>query len=197
LQQLAHFFSLLLRFRVYNLTGLAMWTDIIRDAPFGQLLRYATGNRVLRYPEELPDFQCPHVYKDSNAASAAAHPDDVSEPEPAHLDLEKNPSRTADVEKAGSTHSADSSEVGVLKRRATVPDNAGEQIARVRSLPYNNERLELEQELAQHATHATSVAVVPTKTADGTILVDWYTTDDPANPQNCTLHHSTNIENMR
>jgi DHA1 family multidrug resistance protein-like MFS transporter len=28
--------------------------------------------------------------------------------------------------------------------------------------------------------------MAPTKTADGTILVDWYATDDPANPQNWT-----------
>lgn len=28
------------------------------------------------------------------------------------------------------------------------------------------------------------MVLAPTKTADGTILVDWYTTDDPANPQN-------------
>jgi DHA1 family multidrug resistance protein-like MFS transporter len=29
-----------------------------------------------------------------------------------------------------------------------------------------------------------SIPIVPAKTSDGTILVDWYTTDDPANPQN-------------
>lgn len=29
-----------------------------------------------------------------------------------------------------------------------------------------------------------STVIAPTKTSDGTILVDWYTTDDPANPQN-------------
>ncbi|KAM0251873.1 hypothetical protein ACHAQJ_007986 [Trichoderma viride] len=29
-----------------------------------------------------------------------------------------------------------------------------------------------------------SIPIIPAKTSDGTILVDWYTTDDPANPQN-------------
>ena len=30
--------------------------DTIREAPFGQFLRLITGNRVLKYPEELPGF---------------------------------------------------------------------------------------------------------------------------------------------
>jgi DHA1 family multidrug resistance protein-like MFS transporter len=29
--------------------------------------------------------------------------------------------------------------------------------------------------------------IVPDKLDDGTLLVDWYTTDDPANPQNWTF----------
>lgn len=37
-------------------------TAIVRDAPLGQLLRYATNNRVLKYPEELGDFDCPLGY---------------------------------------------------------------------------------------------------------------------------------------
>ncbi|KAF2476396.1 major facilitator superfamily transporter [Lindgomyces ingoldianus] len=31
--------------------------DLVRDAPFGQLLRYLTGDRVFKYCEEKPDFQ--------------------------------------------------------------------------------------------------------------------------------------------
>lgn len=37
--------------------------DLIREAPFGQLVRLITGNRVFQYPEEKPDFQCPSSYK--------------------------------------------------------------------------------------------------------------------------------------
>jgi DHA1 family multidrug resistance protein-like MFS transporter len=32
--------------------------------------------------------------------------------------------------------------------------------------------------------NAPASPITPTKTSDGTILVDWYTTDDPENPQN-------------
>jgi MFS transporter, DHA1 family, multidrug resistance protein len=47
---------------------------------------------------------------------------------------------------------------------------------------YTAERFDVEQALATEKSK--SIVITPTKTADGTILVDWYTTDDPANPQN-------------
>lgn len=37
-------------------------SDLIRDAPLGQLLRLLSGYRVLRYPEELPGFEVPYQY---------------------------------------------------------------------------------------------------------------------------------------
>lgn len=37
--------------------------DLIREAPVGQFLRYLTGNRVLLYPEEKPDFVLPPAYR--------------------------------------------------------------------------------------------------------------------------------------
>lgn len=39
-------------------------------------------------------------------------------------------------------------------------------------------------EQALQAEKTKSIAIAPTKTSDGTIVVDWYSTDDPANPQN-------------
>jgi len=35
-----------------------------------------------------------------------------------------------------------------------------------------------------HSPKEEPLAILPTKSKDGTILVDWYTTDNPANPQN-------------
>ncbi|KAL4958669.1 MFS general substrate transporter [Aspergillus stella-maris] len=40
-----------------------MW-DIIRDAPLGQCLRLATGQKAARYPEEQPGFELPAGYFD-------------------------------------------------------------------------------------------------------------------------------------
>ncbi|KAI5463908.1 major facilitator superfamily domain-containing protein [Mariannaea sp. PMI_226] len=48
--------------------------------------------------------------------------------------------------------------------------------------PYSNDRMRAEQELDLQRTK--SIPIDPQRTTDGIILVDWYTTDDPANPQN-------------
>lgn len=45
--------------------------DLIRDAPIGQLIRYFTGNKVLLYPEEKPDYQCPSCYADPDHTTNA------------------------------------------------------------------------------------------------------------------------------
>lgn len=55
-------------------------------------------------------------------------------------------------------------------------------LTRTSTAAYTRERFEVEQAIAAEKTK--SIAIAPTKTTDGVILVDWYTTDDPANPQN-------------
>ncbi|CAG5187872.1 uncharacterized protein ALTATR162_LOCUS11811 [Alternaria atra] len=170
--------------------------EIVRDAPFGQLVRYATRNRIFKYPEELPGFQIPAAYTEkstgtstslnqshaNNSATAIRQPspdDDVTSSLPA--DLEKLPSRTAELEKpqthnsTSTTHDADA-EIGLPA--TTLPSH---------TLPFSVERLEaerLEATLALHGTRSASQAIAPTKTADGLILAEWYTTTDSANPQN-------------
>lgn len=62
----------------------------------------------------------------------------------------------------------------------TIP-TATEVIAE-RSRTHGSAHHDVEQNIAVEKTK--SIALAPTKTADGTILVDWYTTDDVANPQN-------------
>jgi DHA1 family multidrug resistance protein-like MFS transporter len=55
-------------------------------------------------------------------------------------------------------------------------------ISRQRSLPWTQDRLSLDQQLELEKTKSKPISL--TKSANGTILVDWYTTDDPDNPQN-------------
>jgi DHA1 family multidrug resistance protein-like MFS transporter len=55
-------------------------------------------------------------------------------------------------------------------------------VTSVQTAPYSNQRMHAEQ--IQDVERTESILVVPQKTVDGIILVDWYTTDDPANPQN-------------
>ena len=52
----------------------------------------------------------------------------------------------------------------------------------VQTTPFTNELLQIERQLDIQCTK--SIPVTPQKTADGTVLIDWYTTDDPENPQN-------------
>ncbi|KAI4134133.1 MAG: hypothetical protein LQ347_001772 [Umbilicaria vellea] len=135
--------------------------DLLREAPLGQLIRFITRNRVLQYPEERADFVLPAEYSAfcsgkrstslSNSRTPATTPNDIEKISP---NLTPNPSETATLTRTKS-------------RTATIP--------------FTEERLEIEAELALQRTVTKPIA--PQKTADGTILVDWYTTDDPANPQ--------------
>jgi len=111
-----------------------MLKELIREAPIGQLLRYLSNNRVLLYPEEMPDFVLAATYqaiiegKESQSNSALTTP--------AQTIINSTPGSVKDMDPEAA--------VGEKKEQVVVPDVA----------------------------------------ADGTILVDWYTKDDPANPLN-------------
>jgi len=82
----------------------------------------------------------------------------------AHSDLEKS-----ETQQPGPYEDAERMELSRTKSRQE-------------TMPYTEERLEVEAELALERTQ--TKPIVPVKTADGNVLVEWYTTDDPANPQN-------------
>lgn len=182
-----------------------MAADLIRDAPIGQLLRWVTRNKILLYPEERPGFQLPTGYQISNAAHknvASSVTSPTTEPE--QDDLEKAHLEPAEVQ---SRHSSDAARYH-LERMETAED--------VEFHRTNTQRSDLEKavtnksHLAMTATRSTlekvhtradldeafriaSLArpptqpIVPERTHDGLILVDFYTTDDPENPQNWSL----------
>lgn len=57
-------------------------------------------------------------------------------------------------------------------------------LSRLETTSYTRERLTADE---QHELDKTkSIPIVPKRTADGAILVDWYYSDDPENPQNWT-----------
>jgi len=153
--------------------------DLIREAPLGQLLRFITGNRVLKYPEEMPDFELPQTYTAAINNSEKVNPQSQATSQlPSSYTSEVSLSRRSDEEQADRNIA--------LERKETVLDHEAHSVERTRSRlqtqPFSNERLEIEQQLSLAKTK--SIAIVPTKTSDGNILVDWYTTDDAANPQN-------------
>src|ERR1700753_504935 len=55
---------------------------LIRDAAIGQIIRFVTRNRVLKYPEELEGWQCPSCYDQDGVhqgESSGPLPKDVKE----------------------------------------------------------------------------------------------------------------------
>ncbi|KAL8663999.1 MAG: hypothetical protein Q9202_003416 [Teloschistes flavicans] len=147
--------------------------DIIRDAPIGQIIRFVTGNKVLQYPEEKPDFTLPEAYNtalNSFATSPVKEKKETSpspSPSPSPAPLERK--KTADTVK--SVNSREDVEAALTRTKS-----------REDTQQWTESRVEIERELSLERTK--SMPIAPTKTADGNILVDWYTTDDPANPQN-------------
>jgi DHA1 family multidrug resistance protein-like MFS transporter len=152
---------------------------LIREAPLGQLIRWVTRNRVLQYPEELPGFELPETYNAILKSSG------------------KSPEALRPVTSRRTRQSSVSSSEGVtpasdLEKRKTEEPNPYDkdveslQLSRTKSrletTPYTEARLEIEAELALERTQ--TKPIVPHKTSDGNILVEWYTTDDEANPQN-------------
>ncbi|KAL8992055.1 MAG: hypothetical protein Q9188_007667, partial [Gyalolechia gomerana] len=144
--------------------------DLFREAPIGQLIRFASGNKYFQYPEEKPDFQLPEAYNTAlNSLSIHQKPSHISSTSESHSDI---PSPPQAIEREKSLGSANDDLETALTRTKSREDTQ----------QWTENRLEIERELSLQRTK--SVPVAPTKTADGTILVDWYTTDDPANPQN-------------
>ncbi|KAH9222275.1 multidrug transporter [Leptodontidium sp. 2 PMI_412] len=138
-------------------------TDLLREAPLGQMIRWATKNKYLKYPEEREDFQLPLAYTTMLNASKN-ETSTTSADTRGTEDLQENPNSYASL-----NNDVESPPLNRIKSRAE-------------TIPYTQDRLEVEQQLSLARTETKPIA--PLKTSDGIVLVDWYTTDDPANPQN-------------
>lgn len=159
-------------------------SDLLRDAPVGQLIRWATKRKILNYPEELPGFDCPNIYKVGEKPVSRANTPGPALPD---TDLEKSVAepfpilmRVVTVEDVKSPQSGEAgdSQERILSRILTR-----------HSMSKVSTRQELEQAYIDSTQEKSlrrqrSQPIVPQKMVDGIILVDWYTTDDPENPQN-------------
>ena len=132
--------------------------DLVRDAPLGQLTRWATGNRCLQYPEERPDFKLPQPWQQLRESPHALVGSSSSA---SSLGLNTpNGGGAAGEEKERKEQAPDGHPSSVF---AGDGGEAQEGMERVKSVP-----------------------VVPQQTKDGAILVDWYYSDDAENPHNWT-----------
>ena len=172
--------------------------DFIRDAPIGQLIRFATRNKVLQYPEEKDDWQCPTEYlaahseksidrSTSETSTTVASPASYKE----KLDFEplRSPNEKSSNDLALAATRPDTggpttrSQTDIEANRSLSRTMSSSQMSRVNTTAgitnAYNEAVRQETLQAQP-----SRAIQPERTADNQILVTWYTTDDPANPQN-------------
>jgi DHA1 family multidrug resistance protein-like MFS transporter len=128
--------------------------DTIRDSSFGQLIRIITRNKFLQYPDETQGFQYPEGYE---ANSNQYKEDDTEESYPTSMSASN-----ADIlneEKAAGAATPE-----VEEEDTTTGDLESD--------------IKLERHISTHTPteRISSCPIVPQKTSDGVILVDWYTT---------------------
>lgn len=134
--------------------------DIIRGSELGQLIRLVTWSGILQYLEEMSTFRFPDGYdnhsKSQEAVENSAAPQSISALESSVLDEPEMPT------------------IPELKKEHTNPEAK------------DDDSIDLDQVQSHHEPPERTMnrPIIPTKSSDGTIPVDWYTTDDPENPQN-------------
>ncbi|KAK5954488.1 hypothetical protein OHC33_004210 [Knufia fluminis] len=166
-----------------------MVPDVIRDAPFGQIVRFVTRNKVFQYPEEKDDWRCPRAEYGADRPTKTLSEASTNVPTPAtekeKLDFPDAPNALSsaptrpDADGASSAASVTDLEASrILSRIVSRP-----QISRAQTQASLTEAYEdaVRQETVKTQPSRT---LIPERTADNRILVTWYTTDDQANPQN-------------
>lgn len=180
--------------------------ELFRDAPAGQLIRYFTKNRYLRYPEEEPDFKLPDcwvdilnnpdrdlpppVNGDSSDSSTPQNGEKEKGREPAHENRsgstpndEKPSTPNGDVEKR-----EDSGNSNGHTPPDQPPSASRDNLHLTRSGTGSSTRAYTQERIEEEAHHdlerSKSIPIVPKRTRDGAILVDWYYSDDSENPHN-------------
>ncbi|KAL5084605.1 hypothetical protein Trisim1_011606 [Trichoderma cf. simile WF8] len=143
--------------------------ETFRESALGQAIRFVSRNKWLQYPEERPDFVLPPEYLALLSNSEKQH-EATSDRSNSHLNQRSSsPDPASDSSQTADEDGED------LRRERTVGS--------IQRGPYmEHGRYDPEQQIELKKTK--SEPIVPHKTNDGVILVDWYTTDDQANPQN-------------
>ena len=142
--------------------------DAIRESAYGQIVRYLTKNKYFKYDEEIEGFEIP--WDTTQPLDEKAETPEGSPPESAATAHSSD-----DVSSKAESHSRDAHQAEEDKEieEAEVPGFA--------PTLANDEEQQADLEKTE------SKVIVPKRTNDGAILVDWYTTDDQANPQNWSL----------
>ncbi|KAF2446534.1 benomyl/methotrexate resistance protein [Karstenula rhodostoma CBS 690.94] len=166
---------------------------LIRDAPIGQAIRFFNP-RLLPYPEERDDFELPPAYvqmhgrkhtpRTSTSASSEPPSDEDVPVEEVCPETEKEAEEKESLADDSESTSDDLEKI----RTAGTTYTARSQMSRVgtrEALSRAHTRADLEQQFSLATIEkGPSRPIEPEVRDDGTILVDWYATDDAENPQN-------------
>ena len=162
--------------------------DFFRDTTLGYIVRFVSRNRFLKYPEEHADTQIPQSYLHPAGSSSYLPPDPLAE-----ADLPDIDDVLEDPEKSAIPIGRPPLQ-GPLESNLTSDESSLKTIERVHSAQSLTglEKIVSKSDLERAVSRATmkrepTRPITPARTSDGTILVDWYTTDDPANPQNWSM----------
>ncbi|KAF2200847.1 benomyl/methotrexate resistance protein [Delitschia confertaspora ATCC 74209] len=161
--------------------------DLIRDSTIGQTIRWVTKNKVLHYPEERPDFTVPSSYgltkgtPERTLQSIEKVPTKTSERRLAQEPVCPDPETVIEEKKIEESEGSDLDQIQPVRSHRSGLSRVRTQSSFHKSIT----RADLEQQLTQASLEkGPTRPIEPEVLDDGTILVDWYTTDDPENPQN-------------
>lgn len=129
----------------------------IQDTFLGATIRMATGNKFLKYPEDDDNFKVPDEW-------LQLLKDDVDAPAT---------DAVLTREKTSEDHAIQRGDVSVKSKGSKTSSSATD-----------DEEAQVESSTAAGVDRVQSIPIIPRRTKSGDILVDWYTTDDPANPLN-------------
>ncbi|KAF2799148.1 MFS general substrate transporter [Melanomma pulvis-pyrius CBS 109.77] len=155
--------------------------DIIRDAPVGQLIRFLTRNKYLQYPEERPDFELPAVYRTSKIAL-----DPLSQ-----FDFASSNNQEGSEAKSPAAITAAPLGYHITMTELNSPifydSNSSIAIATLGlgTFYQSSSSIAIDQiSIEAFPTSGQESSTALTRPYKETVLADWYTTDDPENPQN-------------
>jgi DHA1 family multidrug resistance protein-like MFS transporter len=161
--------------------------DLIRDAPLGQLIRFVTRNKYLQYPEEKPGFKLPESWD-----AVLNNPDVIIDETPGANNnalltgtaLASSASSTVAATEDPKAKGETEKETEDVERGDAVPVRLHRSRSPQETQAYTIDRLEADEE--HDVEKVKSIPVVPKRTKDGHVLVDWYYSDDNENPHNWT-----------
>ena len=158
-------------------------SDILRDAAIGQIIRLVTNNRLLQYPEERDDFKYTADYLERSPA----------EGKPPVATTSSNTIPVAKSEETGGEAAAAQEDADTSDDESTTQSlRAKLTMSRILSRPIIMERTVTMAEVAQAYNAAVDVEnisqqvcqrIKPHINEEGVMIVDWYSTTDPENPQ--------------